>query len=312
MATKELFLGIDGGGTKTTCLVVDRAGAELARRATSATNPNVVTLEVAAKRVTELVRETCQEVKCTTDDVVGAVLGLAGAGSEGNRRFLIRHLQNQFGDRFPVQIETDAHIAVEGAFGGGPGIAVIAGTGSAIIAKTPKGEVFNVGGWGRALGDEGSGYFFGVEAAKAFTKLVDGLAESSMMNRLFSERLGWTTREHLLTAVYNEKLELSTLAPLVLELAAMGDALAQEILYRGAQALAEQVLAARARAAMSSVRVATLGGLIDKPTVYRDILVATLHDADPAIEVCMPDKSAVEGAAIMAIRGSGDMRNRGL
>ena len=310
MATKDIYLGIDGGGTKTTCLVVDRTGGELARQGTSATNPNIVTLEIAATRVSDLIQGACQAVGCITGDVRGAVLGLAGAGSERNRRFFLRHLREVFGEQFPVQIETDAHIAVEGAFGGGPGIAVIAGTGSAIIAKSPKGEIFNVGGWGRALGDEGSGYFLGVEAAKAFTRLVDGLAESTIMNRMFSERLGWTTREHLLTAVYNEKLELSTLAPLVLELASKGDALAQEILFRGAQALTEQILAARMRASMSQVRVATLGGLIDKPTVYREILIAALHDADPGIDVCMAERTAVEGAAIMALRGKGEPWNR--
>ncbi len=303
MTTTKISLGIDGGGTKTTCLAVDSAGVELARRVSSATNPNVVTLAVSAKTLENLILETCREIGCSTGDVQSAVLGLAGAGSRENREFLIDHLRQHFGESFPVRIETDARIALEGALGGGPGIIVIAGTGSAIMAKTPKGEVFLVGGWGRALGDEGSGFSLGVEAAKAFTRLVDGLAESPRMNRLFAERLGWTTRDHLIAAVYKEKIEFSTLAPLVLELAAKGDASALEILYRGAQALTEQILAARTRVGMTPVRVATLGGLIDKPTVYRDVLIATLHDADPTIDVCMPERSAVEGATMMAMSG---------
>ncbi len=297
---REIFLGIDGGGTKTTCLAVDRGGVEVAREIGGPTNPNVVTLPVAAATLVELVRRACSGSGSVPDDVRGAVFGLAGVRSGNTAELLARSLRIEFGQGFPVEIETDARVALEGALRGGAGMIVIAGTGSTVMAKTPKGEIIHLGGWGRIVGDEGSGYFLGVEAVKAFTKLLDGRVESPLMNRLFSERLGWTSRDHLITAVYVEKIELSTLAPIVFELASLGDTLAQDILQRGTRALAEEVLSARARITMPRVRLATLGGLIDKPTVYREILAETLRKADPTIEVCMPERTAAEGAAQMA------------
>jgi len=305
MSASDFFLGVDGGGTQTTCLLINHEGAEIARRTTSATNPNVVTLKVAAERLMQVVEEACREAGCSPADLRGVVFGLAGGGSGENKSMLEHALREHFGEAFPLQVETDARIALEGAFQGKPGIVVVAGTGSVIIGKSSKNEICRVGGWGRPLGDEGSGYYLGVEGVRAFTKLLDGMAESPLISRLFSERLGWTSRDHLITSVYNKKLDLATLAPLVLELAAKSDPLAQEIVYRGIQALTEQILAVRERIGMASVRVATMGGLIDKPTMYREALVVALRDADRSMEVCMPEKSSVEGAAMMARAGIG-------
>jgi N-acetylglucosamine kinase-like BadF-type ATPase len=123
------------------------------------------------------------------------------------------------------------------------------------------------------------------------------------MSRLIAERLGWTTRDQLITAVYGEKIELSTLAPLVFELASMHEPIAIDILRRGVSALVELIQCARTRVNMSPVRAATIGGLIDTSTVYRELLVAALHEADPSIEVSMPVRSAVEGALMLALKG---------
>jgi N-acetylglucosamine kinase-like BadF-type ATPase len=157
-----------------------------------------------------------------------------------------------------------------------------------------------VGGWGRTIGDEGSGYFLGVEVVKVFTRILDGYLVSDQLSRAFSERLGWMSRAHLIASVYKERLELSTLAPFVMDLASQGIPAAQEILARGARALTDQVLVARARLPFPSVRVATLGGLIDTPTIYREFLLASLRGADPGLTVCFPDRTPVEGAIAMA------------
>jgi len=303
MKARKFFMGIDGGGTKTIGAVVDHEGIERARRTTSATNPNVVGLETTGDRLVELARKVCEDAGCSPAEIRGAVIGLAGGGTEEVNQFLLRRLRLEFGSSFPAQIETDARVALEGALDGGPGIVVIAGTGSVIIAKPPQGDVFIVGGWGRLFGDEGSGFYLGTQAVRAFSRLVDGLIESPVMSRLIAERLGWTTRDQLITAVYGEKIELSTLAPLVFELASMHEPIAIDILRRGVSALVELIQCARTRVNMSPVRAATIGGLIDTSTVYRELLVAALHEADPSIEVSMPVRSAVEGALMLALKG---------
>ncbi len=300
MRQREYFLGVDGGGTKTIGLLVDREGAEIVRRVAPASNPNVVGLETASSTVVELVEGMCKDIECGAEKISGAVFGMAGMGSDENGVYLRKRLLDRFGPSFPVRVETDARIALEGALSSEPGIVVIAGTGSAVMGKDPSGNDFLVGGWGRTIGDEGSGYFLGVEVVKVFTRILDGYLVSDKLSRAFSERLGWMSRAHLIASVYNEKLELSTLAPFVMDLASQDIPAAQEILARGARALTEQVLVARARLPLPSVRVATLGGLIDTPTIYRDALLASLRRADPGLTICFPDRTAVEGAIAMA------------
>jgi N-acetylglucosamine kinase-like BadF-type ATPase len=313
MGNADVFLGVDGGGTKTIGLLTDRAGGQIARHVTGATNPNVVGIETSGARLVEVTNACCAAARCDPKAIRGAVFGLAGAGREENRHGLLQALHSVYTTAFPAKIETDARIALEGAFSGAPGIVVIAGTGSVIVAKEPAGEVFLVGGWGRSLGDDGSGYFLGIELERAFARLVDGLTDSPVLRRGLSERLGWTTRVHLVASVYRDKLEPSTLAPLVLDLAAQGEPESLDILRRGAAALTAQILSARSRFTSPVVRVATIGGLIDKPTVYRGILAETLERSGAGIDMCMPDRTAVEGAVMMARAtwGGGEQRTEG-
>ncbi len=306
MNSPKYVLGVDGGGTKTVGVLADRRGTEVARRVSGASNPNVVGLDVSGAVLVEIVTGCCADAGCTTTDIGGAVFGLAGAGSAANRQHLLDALHRNFTAAFPAHIDTDARIALEGAFTGAPGIAVIAGTGSVIVGKSPREEYFLIGGWGRTLGDDGSGYFVGIEAARAFARILDGLLESPLMTKAFSEKLGWTSRAHLIAAVYTERLEPSTLAPLVLDLAVQNDQAARDILRRGALALSEQILFARTRFTTPTVRVATIGGLIDKPTIYREILTEVLDRAGAGIEVCMPDRPAAEGAVLMARKMGGE------
>ncbi len=61
----------------------------------------------------------------------------------------------------------DEEIALDGAFRGGPGILIIAGTGSNVLGRAADGTMYQVGGWGPAIGDEGSGFWIGQEALRA-------------------------------------------------------------------------------------------------------------------------------------------------
>ncbi len=301
MTSEFWVIGVDGGGTKTTAVLADTSGTERARRTTGASNPNVVGIETAALHIAEAVSGCCNDAGVSPASLSAVVCGLAGGSNQKNRHGVRSHLYTRFGGHFPVTIDTDARIALEGALGGRPGFVIIAGTGSAVTVKASSGDVSLIGGWGRALGDEGSGFFIGMEAIKAFARNIDHMQEPSILPQTVTERLGWTSRESLLDAVYRENLEPSTLAPLVLDCAARQDAVALEILRRGARALADQVAVALPRVTTARVPIATCGGLIEHPTVYRDILEAELVSRDERITVQMPERPAVDGAVLMAL-----------
>jgi N-acetylglucosamine kinase-like BadF-type ATPase len=233
------------------------------------------------------------------------VFGLAGAGSSAIRDRLLDairvELSSTFTDLPPLLIETDARIALEGAFGAGPGVILIAGTGSIVLGKRADGEIIRVGGWGRVLGDEGSGYFLGLEALKAVSKEFDGLSEATLLKELFSARLGWTSRHQIIPAVYQEDFAIPSLAPLVLQAAGEGDPVSLDILKRASALVSQQVAAATKRINDAhKVRVVFVGGLIDHDTVYSAILRDTILNTIPDIEICPPERTPVEGAVLMA------------
>jgi N-acetylglucosamine kinase-like BadF-type ATPase len=307
MAHTQLVFGADGGGTKTLGIVADAAGTLLARLQAGPANPNVVGVDGAANNLVGLIIDCCREAHCSPRDLDAIVLGLAGAGSSAIRERLGVALDEQFRSRGvqapAVTIESDARIALEGAFDGGPGLIIIAGTGSILLGKTANEPKKVVGGWGRVLGDEGSGYFIGLQALKAVTRDFDGIAPSGSLRALVDARFGWCSREDLIVAVYQQNFAIPSLAPLVLESADENDPVCLEILSRSAALLADQVgVFARVLEAHTRLGVVFVGGLIDHDTVYAKILRETLRSRFPAVDVRPAMHPPVQGAVLLALQ----------
>ena len=110
-----------------------------------------------------------------------------------------------------------------------------------VMGKGPSGNVVTVGGWGRVLGDEGSGYHIGLDAIKAVTRDFDGLSEAGALMRGLKERFGLESRQGIINAVYRHRFDIPSVAPLVLAAADAGDGVAVSILRRAATDLAGQI-----------------------------------------------------------------------
>jgi N-acetylglucosamine kinase-like BadF-type ATPase len=305
--TKRLVLGADGGGTKTLGILAAEDGTELGRLQVGPGNPNVAGVERAAGNLLDLVAGCCERAGCIAPDLRSIVFGLAGAGSQTVRSKLADALRAESAVRglpeLPITLETDARIALEGAFGGGPGVVMIAGTGSILIGKLPDGTVSSVGGWGRVLGDEGSGYFIGLEATKAVSRDIDGREDAAVLRKLLAETNGWVSRDRVIAAVYQEKFDLASLAPLVMRAAGEKDPAALLILRRAASHLADQLKAmVRAMGSQSTVGVVFIGGLIDHDTVYARLLREALAELVPSADVRPALHPPVGGAVLMALQ----------
>ena len=297
----NLFLGIDGGGTKTLGVLADCDGKEHARCTAGASNPNVVGLETSAGRLIEVIDACCSNARVAPENIAATVVGLAGAGNEEQKERLTRLLCERYGPVFRFAIETDARIALEGALCGKPGLVVIAGTGSVVIVKSIDERIRLIGGWGRLLGDDGSGHFIGVEAAKAFVKDLETVAPAPAIKEVVAKATGWQSRDRVISSLYREQFEPSTLAPLVLDLATKGDEPSRAILRRGAMEIASQVAVGVRMFPDHAVNVATCGGLIDHPTSYRSILSEEILKAEKNATVVYPERSAIDGALLMAV-----------
>ncbi len=305
MTSSFYVLGVDGGGTKTRGMLADDSGKIRLVEQVGPSNPNVVGVDGAAANIEELIRKSCARAHCDVVQLRAIVLGLAGAGGDEIRRTLIDALNARFSGSskvLPVTIETDARIALEGAFAGGPGIVAIAGTGSVVIAKRSGGGMEMAGGWGRLLGDEGSGYFIGLEAIKAIVRDFDGIEPAPYLRQTCAKQFGWTSRERIITAVYRENFTIPSIAPFVLDGVAANDPVCTALLENAAGLLSRQVGVLITRLKENPVGVVLLGGLIERETPYRQVLSRKLESCFPEVRIRQPLHPPAHGAVLMALQ----------
>jgi len=311
MAKKQLVVGMDGGGTKTAAMLSDLDGLVLGEETGGASNPQVVGPEKSGEVIVGLLEKLCAKAKCSTNEVLAIVAGLAGAGRDGDKERVknatlaeAKKRRTQIGR---VTVESDGRIALEGAFKGRLGIILIAGTGSFSLAKDHKGGIHRAGGWGRVVGDEGSGYVIGRDGLNAVAKHLDGRGKPTMLTKLINEKLGLTSQEKIINGVYRENFDVATIAPLVIESAAANDVECARILNKATFELAEHVRTlvnkieetSRSR---SKIPLAFIGGLINNENIYQKILKHKITFSLPQIQIIAPEASPAYGAVLLSIR----------
>jgi glucosamine kinase len=270
-----IFAGVDGGGTKSTLLLSDAAGTELARVSGAAGLVDPRHPERSAEVIAQLVRMASAQAGLSAPPAA-LCAGLAGVGNEAERVAVEQALA---GTARVVRVVSDGEIALHGAFGGGPGVLLIAGTGSVAYGRGPDGRMERSGGWGMYVGDEGSGYALGRAALAAALRSVDGREAETRLLPLVLEVLKldgprgippWAGRA--------AKGDVASLARHVLDVAAAGDAVALRLVEHQAAELASHVMALAHRLGPwpGDVPVVFHGG------VLRSGLYATLVDRNLA------------------------------
>ncbi|MFZ0921880.1 MAG: BadF/BadG/BcrA/BcrD ATPase family protein, partial [Candidatus Acidiferrales bacterium] len=143
----SLFLGFDAGGTKTDCTLIDSAGRLLAETRGGGANPMRAGFARACDVLGETARRVLGEAGRNAESVGAICAGIAGAG----RPRVARRIMSYFKHAFPhsaVRVVTDIELALSAAVGDGPGVVIIAGTGSAVGGRNAAGQVARSGGWG--------------------------------------------------------------------------------------------------------------------------------------------------------------------
>ena len=305
---KSFVIGLDGGGTKTAAELCSLDGTVRAEAQGGPSNFQVIGVERATKTILDLVETCCHTAGCETSAVAAVVAGLTGAGRPIDQQRMVEALTNSASakgmgiSRFAV--ESDARIALEGAFSGAPGVIVIAGTGSIVFGKDERGRIHRAGGWGRLIGDEGSGYWIGTEAFRAVARMLDGRNKKTALARIFADRLGFSTQESIITALYKEGFDIASVVPAVLEAVGKGDRVAGGILAEAAEDLVEVIKVALARMhenGKSGNVVSFAGSLITQENLYSKKVKGLIRKKLPRVVVQKPESNPVHGAALMAM-----------
>jgi N-acetylglucosamine kinase-like BadF-type ATPase len=300
------FVALDGGGTKTECWVADEV-----RVLGQASGPTVKIMNVGEPAATEglrsVVREALGAAGVTGDSIARTCFGLAGSSSTEVQEWAKRTLSELVsGD---VILSGDEQIALDAAFGGGAGVLVIAGTGSHVTGRCANGTTVGAGGWGPALGDEGSGTWIGLEAIRASLRARDRGVETCLLREIQHKWQLEGLASLVARANLRERPDFAALASVVATCADDGDALAEGVLDRAGEELATQVslVISKMRAAgcpeADGPRVAFAGSVLGKiPRVLR-AMEEQLRVGWPEIRVDTTAVQPLEGALWRARRG---------
>lgn len=295
-------IGVDGGGTRTRAVILDEAGVELGRAATGPALVDGRELPIDIEGVVSTVQSAALaadiELPCAA-----LCAGFAGVGRERERQAVEAVLAER-DLAAAVRVVTDAEAAFFDAFRAGPGILMIAGTGSVGLGQAEDGRQGRVGGWGSLLGDEGSAYEIGLRAMRSIARSVDGRGEPTQLLGQLVADLSLVSPEDLIAwAAAAGKRAIASLAPTVCDLAAAGDPVAAKIISDAVSSLAAHVDALLAQLGpwSSPPGLALAGGLLSMDRPLREPLAAAA--AERVCVVLDTQVAAVRGAGLMALAG---------
>ena len=303
------YLGIDGGGTKTTCAVGD-GSRQLATAVAGPSNIVRVGESQTRESLEQAVRQACAAAGITPTEVVRTCIGGSGAAHPE----LAEKIRNILGAILPAPVDVvgDMQIALEAAFDNGPGVIVIAGTGSIAYGRNQRGRTLRAGGWGFAIGDEGSAHWIGRTAVSAVLRASDrsgasGSSAASKDSTLAAALMkAWNANSLADLARVANTIPPPNFAALFPVVAASSDDLAAQVLTRAGRELAElaAVVLRRlfAEAIPCPVPVAMTGGVFRHAPLVRQVFYNELRGLDSRAEVNPQVVEPVEGALRMACR----------
>jgi N-acetylglucosamine kinase-like BadF-type ATPase len=301
------YLGIDGGGTKTRCVLADETTV-LAKAMTGGCSVIRLGEQKAREALHTAIRQVCAAAKMTPDRVSAVCIGVTGAARPeiaAKIRSILAELISESA-RAKIEVVGDTVIALEAAFGAGPGVVAIAGTGSIVYGRDAAGHTERAGGWGFAVSDEGSGYWIGRRAVSAILNSLDQGMETALTAMVLRAWKLNTIDELVQQANSTPPPDFPRLFPIVLRAADEADGIARDLLADAGTKLAELTSTVVRRlapqASADTLPVATTGSVFRQSPLVRQVFYNLLQKDLPGIDVRQDLADPVDGALARARR----------
>ncbi|MDQ0808994.1 N-acetylglucosamine kinase-like BadF-type ATPase [Streptomyces sp. B3I7] len=309
-----MFLGVDGGGTKTAFCLVDSTGTV---RAEALGDGAYYFAENGTGGVDHVVRvlekgiaAVCDKAGITTDGIAYAFLGLPGYGEAPRDLPALDAAPGKVLGNDRYACDNDMICGWAGSLGAVDGINVISGTGSMVYGER-NGSGVRVGGWSEMFSDEGSAYWIAVQGLNAFTRMSDGRLPEGPLADALRHHLELVDDLEIIDVVLNRwhgrRSDIAGLSRSVSRAAELGDEAAAGILTEAGRELATLVDTARRRlgfTADETVPVSYSGGVFGSAAV-RDAFTARLRDGDGTYDLRTPLFPPAIGAALYAAKRAG-------
>ena len=293
------LIGVDVGGTKIDCIIADAEGNILSEVTTVGGNPLVIGIDKAAENIWSSIKECNRETQISFSDVNLALIGSTGTGRKEDSDNLLNELK-RISDFKNIKVTTDAHIALEGAFPNQPGCILIAGTGSIIYGKDEEGIIHRAGGFGSLIGDQGGGYSIGRKGLAAVSKEFDGRGKKTLITELLADKFNIRNSGELITNVYNKKLFIPDVTPLIIEASEKDDDVAINILNTESGELIKHIVAIKKKLKLENFKLSFSGSLIKNKNYYSDLLRNKIEKELPFVAVTESESTPAKGAILLA------------
>lgn len=305
------FLGLDGGGSKTECALAEEERV-LARSRGGSIKTIRVPAETALENLRMLLQDVSRQAGVPLEKISASCAGVSGVSVPGISAWVRDALGSMIGGL--VVVCGDGEVALDAAFPGGPGVLVVAGTGSIVVGRTSDGKIVNGGGFGHVLSDEGSGYWIGTQGLRAAMRAWDNGEPTLLLGRVCEF---WKTPEvwQLVERAHaTPPPDFARLAPLVVACAEEGDAGCLQVLLEGGRYLAEIAMLAyrklrRIEPDPSVVPgVAFTGSILRHVALVRETMIESIRRQAPAAPIVPEAVDPIMGAlwqARTALRAAG-------
>ena len=296
------YLGIDGGGSKTTCAIGDE-NLILGTGASGPSNLIRVGIEKARQALAAALQDACAAARIVVEHEHDRRRRLAGAARAEVRDWV----QRTASELVPGEIEIvgDNTTALQAAFGADPGIVVIAGTGSIAFGRNSRGATARAGGWGFAISDEGSGHWIGRAAISAALRAEDEGTSTALLEDILR---AWnlSSRDVLvMTSNATPSPDFATLVPTVIQTAESGDPSTINVLARAGSELANlAAIILRRLFADETAQVAMSGGVFRHSSLVRENFYNRLEIVSPGTRIRPEIVDPVQGALELARAGT--------
>jgi N-acetylglucosamine kinase-like BadF-type ATPase len=306
----SVFLGVDGGGSKTAYLLLDDRGATLAEHSGESTYYFDAGIEIVERALSDGVSTVLERAGLFAGDVDRAFFGLPGYGEASKDLDFLTAVPRRILGHDRYDCDNDMVCGWAGSLGAHDGINVISGTGSMTYGQR-DGQGCRVGGWGEIFGDEGSAYWIAVHALNTFSRMSDGRLPIGPLHGILSERLNLRADLDVVSLLINSnegrRAEIADLSRSVSDAAQQGDLTAQAVLVNAADELATLVDTTRERLGYGLddvVPVSFSGGVFASETV-RISFASALEAGSATYDLREPLFRPVAGAALYAAKNSG-------
>jgi glucosamine kinase len=304
----RFVMGIDGGATKTLAAVLDLDSRALHFAQSGPSNEDAVGVSAAVNALLDVADAALERAGIRQQELARVVLAVAGTDTAA----IAGHVRAARSEDWIVVNDVVAAWAT--ATGAKPGVGAISGTGSNVFGVGPGGRTWRVGGWGHLFGDEGSGYWLGVESIRAALHERDGSGPPTELSAAAIDFFKSPSVEAVAALAYSKPLtkgEIAAFAQRTAALAASGDLVARKLYQRAAAELGRQITVVIERTGLNdpSYReefpVGLIGSAFKAGAIFVEPLREIVREAAPRARVSVVETAPAGGSLLLAARASG-------